>query len=168
MRPAAKYWIEKLQLTSHIEGGSFREVYRSSLTVSKNNLPAAFNGDRNFSTSIYFLLQKNQFSAFHKIASDELWHFYFGDALIIYEIDALTGNLTEHRLGDNPEQKEFFQTTIKAGNWFASRVANESEYALVGCTVSPGFDFEDFELAEKTSLIKKYPQHEDLIASLTR
>lgn len=168
MRPTADYWIEKLELTSHVEGGSFREVYRSSLTVSKNNLPATFNGDRHFSTSIYFLLEKNQFSAFHKIASDELWHFYFGDTLIIYEMDALTGELTKHKLGNNPEANEFFQTTIKAGNWFASCVENESEYALVGCTVSPGFDFEDFELAERNSLIKKYPQHADLIISLTR
>jgi uncharacterized protein len=168
MRPAANYWIEKLQLTSHIEGGSFCEVYRSPVTVSKNNLPSAFNGDRNFSTSIYFLLEKKQFSAFHKIASDELWHFYSGDTLIIYEIDALTGNLTEHRLGNNPEHNENFQTVIKAGNWFASCVANESEYALVGCTVSPGFDFEDFELAQREQLIKKYPQHADLITALTR
>lgn len=152
----------------HVEGGSFREVYRSPLTVSKENLPLTFNGDKYFSTSIYFLLEKNQFSAFHKIASDELWHFYFGDTLIIYEIDALTTKLTEHKLGNNPEAGESFQTIIKAGNWFASRVANESEYALVGCTVSPGFDFEDFELAERNALIKKYPQHEDLITSLTR
>jgi uncharacterized protein len=168
MRPAANYWIEKLQLTSHVEGGSFREVYRSSLMILKNNLPATFNGNRNFSTSIYFLLEKNKFSAFHKIASDELWHFYFGDTVIIYEIDVLTGKLTEHKLGNNPERGEVFQTLIKAGNWFASSVVNESEYALVGCTVSPGFDFEDFELAERKTLIKKYPQHADLITMLTR
>src|ERR1700729_1066310 len=150
MRPAS-YWIEKFQLIPHVEGGAFREVYRSDLVISKSALPLFFQGNRAASTSIYFLLAAGQFSAFHRIASDELWHFYFGDPLLIYEINH-SGMLTTHRLGNNPENGEVFQTMIRAGSWFASVPADDSEYALVGCTVSPGFDFADFELADSQSL----------------
>jgi uncharacterized protein len=167
MKHPAKFWIEHLQLEHHVEGGSFREVYRSPLKIATTNLPQGFNGARNFSTSIYFLLEKGQFSAFHKIASDELWHFYAGDALSIYEIDH-AGEMIIHRLGNDPLKNEHFQCVIKAGNWFASRVDNGGDYALVGCTVSPGFDFDDFELANADTLSARYPRHEQLIRELTR
>ena len=163
----AAYWIEKLQLIKHEEGGYYKEIYRSSLTVNKSQLPESFHGDRNFSTSIYFLLEEKQFSAFHQIASDEQWHFYAGNCLMIYEIEP-DGKLTEHKLGNNPENAESFQIAIKAGSWFGSRLANGEGYALVGCTVSPGFDFEDFELAERKTLINEFPQHDDVIRKLTR
>ena len=167
MRPNASYWIDQLQLTSHVEGGAFREVYRSELTISQKALPVFFQGDRNISTSIYFLLSSGQFSAMHRIASDELWHFYFGDPLLIYEIGH-TGTLTVHRLGPNIEKGESFQVMVKAGSWFASVPAEDSEYALVGCTVAPGFDFLEFELADRAALIKQYPQHSRIIEALTR
>src|SRR5580700_11298154 len=101
MKPNADYWIEKLQLEKHPEGGSFRETYRAALEIERAHLPKKFSGQRNISTSIYFLLQKNEFSAFHRIASDELWHFYYGGPLAIFEIDALTGSLFTHQLGGN-------------------------------------------------------------------
>lgn len=167
IRPSATYWVQKLQLTTHVEGGSFKEVYRSSLILYHPQLQPEFSGDRNVSTSIYFLLEHEQFSAFHRIASDELWHFYFGDPLIIYEIEQ-NGNLKEHLLGNNPENNESFQCVIKAGNWFASRPAQGSEYSLAGCTVSPGFDFDDFQLAERKQLSETFPRHAPLIHSLTR
>jgi predicted cupin superfamily sugar epimerase len=167
MRPSADYWIQQFQLTEHVEGGSFRELYRSPLQAPVTALPAAFGGDRNFCTGIYFLLKKAQFSAFHRIRSDELWHFYYGDPLVVYELDT-SGALTEHHLGSNPEQGQQFQRVIKAGSWFASRVQEGGEYALVGCTVSPGFDFADFDLAEREALLKEYPQHQQLIEELTR
>jgi predicted cupin superfamily sugar epimerase len=163
----AAHWIEKLRLIKHVEGGYYREIYRSPITVDKNNLPDNFNGNRNVCTAIYFLLEKEQFSAFHRIASDEIWHFYYGDTLSIYEIET-NGTLIEHKLGSNAGSVEVFQTVIKAGNWFASRVSNGNGYALVGCTVSPGFDFEDFEMAERKLLTAQYPQHADLIKSLTK
>jgi uncharacterized protein len=166
MRPPASYWIDKLQLTSHIEGGAFREVYRSALIIPLRSLPLFFQGDRNVSTSIYFLLTKGQFSAFHRIASDELWHFYFGDPLLIHEIGH-NGNLITHRLGNDPEKGECFQAVVRAGSWFASVPAEGSEYALVGCTVAPGFDFGDFELAGP-ALALQYPQYEKIIGDLTR
>lgn len=154
-------------MTKHIEGGSFTEVYKSDLQLQKEHLPFPFSGNRHSCTHIYFLLEKYQFSAFHRIQSDELWHFYTGDRLMVYEIDD-AGILTEHILGSNPDAGGKFFTVIKAGNWFASRVAEESKYALAGCTVSPGFDYAEFELAERNELIKLYPQHTNIITELTR
>lgn len=167
MRPDANYWIKKLQLTQHVEGGAFRETYRSELAVPRTVLPLFFQGDRNVSTSIYFLLAAGQFSAFHRIASDEVWHFYSGDPLLVHEI-CHNGRLITHLLGSNPEKGESFQTVVKAGSWFASVPAPGSEYALVGCTVAPGFDFADFELANRVTLSGQYPEHAELIEKLTR
>lgn len=167
MRPSASYWIEKLELTTHVEGGAFREVYRSELNIPKTVLPLFFQGARNASTSIYFLLSSGQFSAFHRIASDELWHFYYGDPLLVYEIGH-NGRLQTHRLGSDLEKGESFQTVVRAGSWFASAPAPGSEYALVGCTVAPGFDFADFELANRDALSAQYPEHAELIKQFTR
>jgi predicted cupin superfamily sugar epimerase len=162
----ADHWIRHLQLTRHIEGGWYSEVYRSALTLNKDHLPSQFTDNRNACTHIYFLLEKKGFSAFHRIKSDELWHFYAGDPLIVYEIDE-TGELKQHLLGNDIEKGQSLFCVIKAGNWFGSRVASSSEYALVGCTVSPGFDFNDFEMGERNRLLDEFPQHADLIRSMT-
>lgn len=164
MRYTARYWIEHLGLSRHVEGGSFKEIYRSPLTTHIET--PVDDKVRNISTSIYFLLEKGQFSAFHRILSDEIWHFYAGDCLVIYEIDP-AGKLTAHLLGSRPENGESFQCIIKAGNWFASRIAEGGKYALCGCTVAPGFDFRDFELADRLKLAGIYPQHTELIRQLT-
>lgn len=162
----AQYYIETLGLTAHVEGGAFRETYRSEMKLPVSVIGTAFKGERNVSTAIYFLLQYGQFSAFHRIASDELWHFYDGQTLTIYEIDP-SGNLSKHLLGKNLEAGEVFQCVIKAGNWFASRCEVENGFSLVGCTVAPGFDFEDFTLANREELVRLYPQHSELIIPLT-
>lgn len=162
----AAYWIGHLQLTRHIEGGWYREVYRSDVVLQKEQLPASFNDKRNICTHIYFLLEKHGFSAFHRIKSDELWHFYAGDPLVIYEIDQ-SGEMTEHLLGNDLEKAQSLFCVIKKGNWFGSKVADGGEYGLAGCTVAPGFDFNDFELAEKDILEKEYPRYAELIASMT-
>lgn len=163
----ADYWIKALQLTPHVEGGAFRETYRSNLKLPASSLPSAFAGERNACTHIYFLLEQGNFSAFHRIRSDELWHFYYGDPLIVYEINE-KGLLKEHKLGNDPNKGESFQTVINAGSWFGSRVAEGGNYSLVGCTVSPGFDFNDFVLADREQLAALYPRHKDLIRALTR
>jgi predicted cupin superfamily sugar epimerase len=163
--PSAQSWIERLQMNSHIEGGWYKETYRSDLQFDQSQLPAGFQGKRNACTHIYFLLEKEQFSAFHKIRSDEIWHFYSGDPLVVYEIGD-DGLLTEHILGNDPTQECSLSCVIKAGNWFASKVRNGGQYSLVGCTVAPGFDFVDFEMAAKGKLIAEYPQHRDLIIAL--
>lgn len=162
----AAYWIEKLGLTGHIEGGFFRETYRSPLVLPADGLPVAFGAGRNSCTGIYFLLEQGGYSAFHRIKSDELWHFYTGDPLLVYAIDP-AGNLTEHHLGNDPEQGEHFQALIPAGHWFAARVKGKGAWSLAGCTVSPGFDFADFELAVAEELVKQFPQYEALIRQLT-
>ncbi|WP_295119005.1 cupin domain-containing protein [uncultured Chitinophaga sp.] len=163
----AAYWINKLDLQQHVEGGAFRETYRAPLTLPQQVLPATFHGGRNAATGIYFLLQKGDFSAFHRIAADEMWHFYAGDTLHIYEITP-TGELKIHLLGRDVEEGASFQALIPAGSWFGSRVAAQGTYALVGCTVAPGFDFADFELADRAALSAEYPAHATLIAEMTR
>lgn len=167
MTHSAQTWIKHLQLNQHVEGGWYSEVYRSALTIPQTALQPDFAGDRPASTHIYFLLEKNNFSAFHRIKSDEIWHFYNGDPLIVYEIDQ-QGNLTEHLLGQDPTLHQSLCCVISAGNWFASKVADGGEYGLAGCTVAPGFDFTDFELAEKEELSKLFPEHKELIHLLCR
>ncbi len=159
--------IAKLKLKNHPEGGWYAETYRSSELISQNFLPVRFKGDRNFSTAIYFLLPAGVFSAFHRIQSDECWHFYEGEALNIYVIDQ-DSKLSIIKIGNNLSAGETFQAVVPAGCWFASRPAAEDGYSLVGCTVAPGFDFADFELAQAGELSALFPEHKTLIKSLCR
>ncbi|MGC4038037.1 MAG: cupin domain-containing protein [Chitinophagaceae bacterium] len=123
--------------------------------------------ERHICTHIYFLLEESQFSALHRIKSDELWHFYAGHSLTVFEIEP-SGNLIEHSLGADPEKNQRLFTCIKAGSWFGAALPPGSSYALVGCTVSPGFNYADFEMADRNKIISKFPQHSNLIRSLTR
>ncbi len=166
MNRKAKEYIQELQLKKHPEGGYFKEIYRSGELISADKLPKRFKSSRSFSTSIYFLLEGNQFSSFHKLQSDEIWHFYDGVSIIIYIID-IDGNLEEKKLGPNLNEGEKFQFTIKAGDWFAAELTDKKGFALIGCTVSPGFDFNDFELGKRNELIKRFPNHSELINMLT-
>jgi predicted cupin superfamily sugar epimerase len=165
--PSAQTWIQHLKMNRHVEGGWYSEVYRSSLLLPAAQISPAFTGDRSASTHIYFLLEKENFSAFHRIRSDEIWHFYSGHPIIVYEIEP-SGEITEHLLGNDPSAAQSLCCVIKANNWFASKVVTGGEYGLAGCTVAPGFDFADFELAEKEKLQKEFPQHTELIGSLCR
>ncbi|MFN8322821.1 MAG: cupin domain-containing protein [Chitinophagales bacterium] len=167
MNYPASYFVQKFSMTEHPEGGWYKETYRSQEHIHADALPDRFNGKRNFSTAIYFLLEGHQFSSFHRIKSDELWHFYAGGTLNIYVID-FHGELEVIRLGSNLENGEVFQSVVKAGCWFASKPATENSFSLVGCTVSPGFDFSDFELATRDQLSKLYPQQSEIINSLCR
>lgn len=163
----AQQLISQYQLQAHPEGGFYTETYRSKEEVTQNSLPARFPGSRVFSTAICFLLQQEDFSAFHRIKSDECWHFYAGGALNIYIID-LNGGITIVRLGNNPANGELFQYVVPAGFWFASQPAPGSIFSFVGCTVAPGFDFADFEMADEASLCKEFPSHESIIKKLCR
>lgn len=158
----SQYYIQKLNLISHPEGGYFKEVYRSDETIEKSALPGRYSGNRNFATSIYFLLEGKQFSAFHKIESDETWHFYAGTSMTLMMINE-AGTYSEVIIGNNLDKNEHLQFTIKRNTWFAAKVNNENSFSLLGCTVAPGFDFDDFELADKTTLLNRFPQHEDII-----
>jgi uncharacterized protein len=163
----ARFWIDRLGLSPHPEGGHYLVTYASDLTLVQSALPARFHGDRSASTAIYFLLEREDFSAFHRIASDEVWHFYAGTALVVYVIDP-EGNCSELHLGAAADAGEAFQAVVKAGCWFASRLKDPAGFALVGCTVAPGFDFADFELATRAQLLEIYPAHRQLIEELTR
>ncbi len=162
----ASYWIAALDMQGHPEGGFFKEVYRSDERLPASALPARFGGDRAFSTSIYFLLRSNEFSSLHRIQSDEIWHFYDGASLTVHVIDT-AGSLQELRLGRNVERGERFQVVVKAGNWFGATVESSESFALVGCTVAPGFDFADFELAKREDLLAQFPEHRAVIERLT-
>ena len=166
MTKDAKYWIQKLELEPHPEGGFYRQTYKADLLLPREALPQ-FSGPRATSTAIYFLLEGENFSAFHRLRSDELWHFYVGGPLVVHVIDE-HDRYSEIQLGSDPEAGLVLQAVVKAGCWFASRLRDSNSYALVGCTVAPGFDFEDFELAKRAELVKSYSQHEELITKLTR
>jgi predicted cupin superfamily sugar epimerase len=163
----AEYWIEKLNLQIHPEGGYFRETYRAEGLIQNASLPASFIGERNYATAIYFLLTSANFSAFHKVASDEMWHFYTGSALEIHWIDT-QAELQTIRLGSNFEKGEVFQALVPANAWFCAQVIDNQGYTLVGCTVAPGFNFADFELAKREDLIAQYPHLQDIIVKFTR
>ncbi len=161
-----QYYISKLGLIPHPEGGYYTEFYRSEETFIKKYLPVRYSGNRNFSTSIYFLLSEKNVSNFHRLQSDELWHFYNGSGLIIYVLNDVQG-LTKIYLGNDLESNENFQVVIKAGDWFAAEVKDKCSYTLLGCTVAPGFDFSDFEMAKRDTLLNKFVEHKDLIMQFT-
>jgi uncharacterized protein len=159
--------VKGYQMEAHPEGGFFKELYRSDESIPFGALPERFDGSRNLSTAIFFLLEKGNFSAFHRIKSDECWHFYAGQPLLVH-ILYNDGELQTIKLGSNPLQKESFFAVVPATCWFASEPAPETEFSFVGCTVAPGFDFVDFELANATELVQEFPQHEDIIRRLCR
>ena len=167
MAKNAKSWIEKLGLQAHPEGGNYRQTYRAGLELAQQALPPQFAGPRAASTAIYFLLQRDEFSAFHRLRSDELWHFYLGGSLAVHVIED-EGRYSKINLGSDPEAGETLQAVVKAGCWFASQVLSGESFALVGCTVAPGFEFDDFELAKRQELVRRFPQHRELIERLTR
>lgn len=156
--------INELHLLPHPEGGYFREIYRSGEIIQPNTIPG-FQDERNVCTSIYYLLNKTDISHFHRIKSDEIWHFYEGSPVVIHIIDD-NGDHKKVVLG-KAENASTFQTVIPKNLWFAAEVKNKEAYSLVGCTVAPGFDFMDFELAEREELIKKFPHLSEIINRLT-
>ena len=163
----AGFWIDALNLQKHPEGGWFREVYRQKGVIRTEGL-AGFNNNefRSVSTSIYFLLKGNEVSFFHRLKTDEIWHFYQGSSLTLYIIDS-NGLLTQKKVGTNYVEGEHFQIVVPAFSWFGARVNDPASFSLVGCTLSPGFDFEDFTLAKRKDMLEKYPEHKDLIRGLT-
>lgn len=138
----AQAWIERLRLEKHPEGGYYRETYR--------------NKDGH-STAIYFLLPADEVSMFHRIKSDEVWHFYEGNELTIHILEPRADMV----IGPGA-----FQAVVPGGLWFGATVAKG--FALVGCTVAPGFKFADFELGDRAELTRQFPQHQVLIERLTR
>ena len=166
MTATAQSYIQALQMQPHPEGGFFRESYRSEQTMALST-PGGAALQRNVCTAIYFLLEAGNFSAFHRIKSDEIWHFYAGQALEVLEL-LPSGELRCTRLGPDILRGELPQYVVPANTWFASRVADGGTFSLVGCTVAPGFDFADFRLARREELLEIFPQHRQIITELTR
>ncbi|MBN2102883.1 cupin domain-containing protein [bacterium] len=162
----AAYWIEKLDLKPHPEGGHYREVFAGSDQIRADALPPGFTGPRKTYTSIYFLLESHQISRLHRLKSDELWNFYSGSPIRIHVIRP-DGTHEERILGPDPENGEAFQYCVPSGCWFGSLVSEPQSYALAGCFVAPGFDFQDFELGSRESLIHTFPEHKTIIQKLT-
>lgn len=156
----SKKIIERFNMLAHPEGGYFSETYRSVETTS------TLVGERSLCTGIYFLLEQGDVSHFHRIKSDEMWHFYDGDPLVIVEIDE-EGELISTLLGRDLEKGQVPQYVVKANRWFGSYPAKGSKFSFVGCTVSFGFDFNDFELAKRDKILKEFPSHKEIITKLT-
>jgi predicted cupin superfamily sugar epimerase len=163
MHKQAKQIIENLGLIKHPEGGYYKETYRSE----DKTVLHEFNGERNLCTCIYFLLTDDAFSAFHKVNQDEIWHFYQGDVIHLHMISP-DGTYQMQKIGNELDKGERPQYLVPAHTWFAAEVVSMDAFALVGCTVSPGFDFKDFQLANRTELQKQFPQHKSMIKKLTR
>jgi uncharacterized protein len=157
-----KFLIEQLGLIRHPDGGWYRETYRCGDTATADSLPVRFSGDRSFCTAIYFLLGKEDVSMLHSIKSDELWHFYDGATLTIHVLTPHGENI-DIKLGTDLASGETYQAVVPAGCWFGAEVSGDGEYSLVGCTVAPGFDFADFEMGNRDSLLKQFPDHTEII-----
>jgi uncharacterized protein len=155
-----KTFIQKYSMLPHPEGGYFKEVYRADEKIKE--LPGRYDGERFFSTSIYFLLIGENKSNLHRLKSDEIWHFYEGSPIKLYIIEE-DGSLTIKKVGRNIDEGEEFQVVINKGTWFCAEIIDKSSFSLIGCTVAPGFEFSDFELWGREKLLSEFPAHKDLI-----
>jgi len=155
MTDPAQALIQLHKLQPHPEGGFYRETYRSEMRVET---PA---GDRSAGTAILYMLCGDDVSRFHRIDADEIWHHYKGGDLAIYSLEP-GGAVRVDVLGRNN-----LQVVIKAGVWFGAALSNTDDHCLVGCTVSPGFEFDGFELADQETLLSAWPDAKDWIEKLT-
>ncbi|GBU11362.1 cupin [Erysipelotrichaceae bacterium] len=153
-------WIEKLQLSKHIEGGYYTQSY-----ISDSEYKTLDGEKRAIASSIYFLLEDTDFSAFHRLKSDEIWNFHYGAVFTIAAID-LEGELHFFELGVDLEKGQYPQVVIPKGWIFGSYTT--SGFGVCGCVVAPGFEYEDFELFTQKTLLLEYPKHEEIIKRLTR
>jgi predicted cupin superfamily sugar epimerase len=160
--------IRRLELVPHpCEGGFFRETYRAPLTIPGGVLPDDYSGDRSASTAIYFLLTPETFSEMHRLPTDEVFHFYLGDTVEMLKLHpGGTGEVV--RLGTDLRASEQPQVLAPGGTWQGSRLVPGGNWALLGTTVAPGFEFADYTSGRRDELITTYPEFAELITALTR
>ncbi|MEW9052926.1 MAG: cupin domain-containing protein [Neobacillus sp.] len=158
-------WVSKLELSPHPEGGYFKSTFESDERITDRERSVNYAGERKLFTSIYFLLTSNDVSHFHRLKSDELWYYHGGSSLTVHIIHE-NGEYEEIKLGLNLDKGEVPQALVKKNSIFGSSVMEKDTCALVGCMVSPGFDFQDFELFTQDELLTKYPQHHEIIMKL--
>lgn len=157
--------ITMLHLQPHPrERGYYVETYRSSESIGQAEIPLRYQGSRSFSTAIYFLLKAGGFSEIHRLQSDEIFHFYLGSTVELLALDS-NGKGRLIRLGNNINNGEVPQHVIPRGCWQGMRCTGD--FALLGCTVAPGFEYTDYESAERQALINVYPDWTDWIRRLT-
>jgi len=156
----AQKWINQLELVPHPEGGYYKSTYKSDILVEREQ------GKRALYTSIYFLLRSEDISHFHRLQSDELWYFHAGSSLTIHMITP-EGEYQEVSLGLDIEKGEVPQFVVPKHTIFGSSVKDANTFSLVGCMVSPGFDFLDFELFLQDDLLAEYPNHSEIIRKMT-
>ncbi len=167
---SAQQLIETLRLEPHPEGGYYRETYRSKDSIPQEALAEYYTGSRACSTAIYYLLPTGSRSRFHRLKSDEFWHFYLGDPVtlvLLHPNRPAQESLETIVLGHDLVGGQEVQVLIPAGCWFGAFPNEGSRYSLVGCTVSPGFDFGDFEIAEQAFLLEHFPHATYYIQLLT-
>ena len=160
-----QYYISKLGLEPHPEGGYFKRTFASQEQITDQELTVDFEGKRMLYTSIYFLLTSNDVSHFHRLQSDELWYYHAGSPLSVHMIDE-NGEYTEHKLGLDLENGEVPQVLVPKNTIFGSSVKDRETFSLVGCMVSPGFEYQDFELFTQEELLLKYPEHKEIIMKI--
>jgi uncharacterized protein len=160
-----EFWISKLGLQAHPEGGYYKSTYAAKEQITDSELTVEFEGTRKLFTSIYFLLESHDVSHFHRLKSDELWYYHGGSALTVHVIHE-DGRYEEVKLGPNLEKGETLQYLVPKNSIFGSSVMDANTFALVGCMVSPGFDFQDFELFTQNELLAQYPEHAAVIRKL--
>ncbi len=154
--------IKQLELSPHPEGGYFKRTYLSRLeiTFNKNIKPAC--------SAIYYLLSAEDFSAWHKLKSDEIWFYHQGGNLLLHFIDA-DKKISTIKLGNCLNDNDcVLQFTVPANHWFCAEMEDKNNYCLVGCAVAPAFDYGEFELAEREVLMGIYPEHKKMITKFTR
>lgn len=160
--------IEKFQLEPlPQEGGFFRRTYEQKVKLPARSVGIEATGERRLCTAIYFLVTPDEFSALHRVKSDELFHFYCGDAVEMVQLD-LAGMLTRFSLGAGIDRGETPQVLVPANSWQGLRLREGGRWALLGTTVSPGFEYEDFEIGERERLRREYPRHAETIGLYTR
>ncbi len=160
--------ISALHLRPHPnEGGYYVETYRSSEEIGENSLPPRYQGKRSISTAIYYLLTPESFSSMHRLHTDEIFHFYLGDAVEMLQLQP-DGSGKVVRLGSNILGGESPQVMVPRGVWQGSRLVAGGRFALLGTTVAPGFEFSDYETGRRNELLTAYPAYAELIVALTR
>lgn len=152
----ATYWIKKLELAEHPEGGFYRETYRKESKIH----------GRSLATNIFYLMPSERVSKFHRLQSDEIWYFHLGSPIQLYFFTP-EGNYEEHMLGPDPEREQHLSKLIPARTIFGAMVTEPDSFGLVSCNMTPGFHFEDFELMSEIDLVEQFPQYKSIIKKLT-
>ena len=160
--------LKKLNLTPHPnEGGFFAETYRSEENILKKNLPDRYNSERSYSTAIYYLLTSTTFSEIHRLKSDEIFHFYLGDPVEMINFFP-DGKVKKIILGQDIFNDMELQVIVPKMVWQGAKLIDGGNFALLGTTVSPGFDYNDYETGNKENLFKLYPDYKNYIAKLIK